>query len=312
MKIGIIGYGVVGETIAVTLNRKQPNWMIMVYDKFKTHNLWSVALEKLVMEADVTFLCLPTPIKNLETGEPNLTIVESVCQEIALIQNKNAQEKKYTKNIFVLKSTVPPGTTRKLSEKYLGKYIVFVPEFLTEKNRFNDIEDDNLIIGEDEKLGFIANHNDINIVLRALHVNTDRPRCTDLPCGRFVSFEEAELLKYMSNCFLALKVSFANDFYQICQKFKANYNTVKDLTVDASRSRINPSHLNVDPNKGLGYISSCFNKDVLAAIWFFKQQGIQPFTLQAAHDNMMFYRGMNEALQKWGKTLFNPEETKLK
>lgn len=304
-KIGIIGYGTVGETIAITLNRKQPDWKIMVYDKYKKHSIWSVNLDQLVQTADCIFICLPTAIKNLETGEPNISIIESSIKEIERAMAGVPWPGDY-KLPIVIKSTIPPGTCQKLSKQSNNLDIFFTPEFLTEKNRFNDIEDGLAIIGA----GPEATKDNLELIQGVLSVLHNKSGQNYLSCNiKQVSWEEAELVKYMHNSFLALKVAFAADFCKLAEKFNADYSKVKNLVVLGSRGRIADSHLNQPAVDGkYSYISSCFTKDILAAIYLFNNLDLTPFTIEAAHKNMMAYRGLAEALEKYGKTIYDPEE----
>jgi len=112
-KVGIVGNGFVGESQAYAFS---PIADIKIFDidpVRSTHTLLEV------LSQDFIFVCLPTPMK--ENGEQDISYIENFFKTIP---NQKA--------IFILKSTVLPGTTKKLQDKY-GVKIVFSPDFLTEK-----------------------------------------------------------------------------------------------------------------------------------------------------------------------------------
>jgi UDPglucose 6-dehydrogenase len=115
-KVGIIGFGFVGESQAFAF---APIADIKIFDIDPTKATHTIDE---VLSQDFIFVCIPTPMK--ENGEQDLSYIENFFRGIGL-HNTNA--------IFILKSTVLPGTTKRLSKEYPFN-IVFCPEFLTEKN----------------------------------------------------------------------------------------------------------------------------------------------------------------------------------
>ena len=135
--IGIVGYGFVGQAIAFGFS---PVVDVRVYDKDPLLSMNT--LEETINNSDIVFVCVPTPMK--PDSSIDLSIVESVFQNIAEV-NKNKE------NVIVLKSTVIPGTTESLSNKYSSLNIVFNPEFLTErKAKFDFLNQSRVILGGDE------------------------------------------------------------------------------------------------------------------------------------------------------------------
>ena len=120
MKIGIIGNGFVGSAIMHGFILHVDD--IMIYDKNpKRSTHW---MKELVYNSNVIFICVPTPM--FESGECDLSIVESVTKELS-------QYSSISKKVVVIKSTVVPGTTEALAEKYPEVNFVFNPEFFTER-----------------------------------------------------------------------------------------------------------------------------------------------------------------------------------
>jgi len=264
VKIGIIGNGFVGSAIVhgFVLHTKD----ILIHDKNSQKSLHS--LEELVLKTDLIFLCLPTPMH--ENGECNLQIIKSCLEEVRQT-NINCSNK-----IFVLKSTVVPGTTRDLSVLFPEFSFVFNPEFLTERRaKLDFINAPRVVLGGEEK---------------------DTKRIEELYRIRFpyvkiikTCFETAELIKYMANCFFATKISFMNEMKQIAIKIGADWNDAMNGFV--SDGRIGNSHLDVPGHDGqLGFGGKCFPKDINAIIKKSEQLGIDPKVLKAAWEKNLEVR----------------------
>ncbi len=247
-KIGIIGRGFVGSAVEFGFS---PNTgcdaEIRVYDKDPSKSLHS--LEETVNESDIIFLSVPTPSN--KDGSMNLDIVRQVLQDISDVN-------KVSDNIVLLRSTVIPGTTRKLNSEFKNVNLIFNPEFLTERSaKFDFINQPRFILGCGDEV-------------------MDRYRSeqvADLFRNRFgesipvieTNYETAELIKYMNNCYFATKVSFLNEMYQISEKSGVDW----DIALDgfARDGRIGHSHMNVPgPDGKFGFGGSCFPKDIQAMI----------------------------------------------
>ena len=112
-KVGVIGNGFVGEAISFAFSSVSDMY---VYD---TDPLKSLNELQSVHNCDFVFICVPTPM--FQDGSQDLSYVESTF------------EKATNKPVYILKSTVLPGTTEKLSKKYSNINIIFSPEFLSER-----------------------------------------------------------------------------------------------------------------------------------------------------------------------------------
>ena len=236
-KVGIIGNGYVGKAISFVFST-----ILDVYT-YDTDPLKTVDNLKSVHNCDFVFVCVPTPM--LKNGSQDLSYVES------------AFENSTNKPIYILKSTVLPGTTEMLINKHKNLKIIFSPEFLTEKNSIKDITNPSRII-----LGGENNLNNQVKKLFELRFESEKIFLTDS--------KTAELIKYMNNTFLATKVSIMNEYKLLCDKVGANWeDACKGFISD---KRIGESHLNVPGHDGkLGYGGTCFPKDVNALLFFSKK-----------------------------------------
>jgi UDPglucose 6-dehydrogenase len=247
--IGIVGYGMVGQAVAYGFS----NSKILIYDKYKE----SDPLETVVKNSDYIFICLPTPIKEDESGI-DLSIIDENIQKIVKYTDG-------TDKIVIIKSTVVPGTTERYIKKYTQTLFCFNPEFLTERAFLQDfINTDRIIIGADNSLVFRK----VSSVYQSIMPNT--PIFQTDPTS-------AEMVKYMANCMLATKVIFANEIYDICEKLNINYDEVKKMVV--ADKRIGESHLDVTSLRGFG--GKCFPKDLLALRALAKRLGVDTTILDA-------------------------------
>ncbi|MAG25110.1 hypothetical protein CMI47_05975 [Candidatus Pacearchaeota archaeon] len=274
-KIGIVGKGFVGTAVQFGFS---PNVGcdadIKIYDK--DPNKSTHTLDETVNESNFIFLSVPTPAN--DDGSMNTTMVEEVLSNISLV-NEREQE---SSPIILLRSTVVPGTTRRLQEKYPNLNIVFNPEFLTERSAlFDFINQTRFIIGGGDS--FMQQYN--------------AEKVADLFRDRFgesisiieTNYETAELIKYMTNTFFCTKISFLNEMYQIADKCGAIWeDAVEGFVRDG---RIGHSHLNVPGHDGkFGFGGSCFPKDIQAMIHFAETIGVESNVLSGAWDTNLNVR----------------------
>jgi len=250
MNIGIIGQGFVGNAIY----QKFKN-----YFDIKTYDLNSSkcnSSEEKVLKQDIVFICLPTPMN--KDGSCNIDLVEKTIIKL---------HKSLTCKIAVIKSTIPPGTTETLNKKYKELDIIFNPEFLTEANAVEDFNNQNRIILGGPRPGTTK--------LRGIYSKV-------FPKAKIIKTNStyAEMVKYLTNSFLATKVSFANEMYQICNAVGADYDKVIEYaTYD---ERLGYSHWSVPgPDGDFGYGGHCFPKDVRALIKVAENFEINPEILKS-------------------------------
>jgi nucleotide sugar dehydrogenase len=271
--IGVIGTGFVGTAVSTGLDQVlRKKVQILEYDKFKPSESLDVVLD----DSDILFVCLPTPM-NFDTGQCDLSIVRSVLSEI----NGYCAGKS-----IVLKSTVPPGTTKEISKQYPRHNFVFCPEFLTEKNFIKDfLEQDRIILGTtSDYVGFDNEVMDLFIDFIAV-----QKKSGILSQIHIVDSSVAEMVKYMGNCILASKVAFCNEMEEICKASDIDYSKVSELV--SLDKRIGSSHIKVPgPDGKHGFGGSCFSKDINALITFAKDRGVDPIMLETAWTKNLLVR----------------------
>lgn len=287
MNIGIIGTGYVGLTTAAMLSELGHNVICedCDYDKIVSLQMHRVSfyepglpelitknhpkrlsfttcMEDMVHNSDIIFLCVGTP--SLEDGSPDTTYLESAIDEMCLYIN--------TDKIIVAKSTVPIGTHSfiekviklKLKELNISAkiHVISNPEFLKEGTAVYDtFHPDRIIIGYKNVYA--------RDVMEELYKNIDTEKI-------YVDNSTAELIKYASNSFLALKISYINTLAQICDEIGAN---IKDIAYGIGTDhRISPHFFNA----GLGFGGSCFGKDISALKHICDKHEINSSILDAA------------------------------
>lgn len=220
----IIGYGMVGKATALSFG----------IQKYISRTDSNITLQEAV-NCDTIFLCLPTPTID---NKCDISLIEEYIQKLTIMGSKS---------LFVIRSTVMPGTARYLSYKYKVP-VVSNPEFLTESTWENDaLHPVMVVIGSDDQV--------YGDKLRALYE------------GRWKGIQiyqtdtiTAELIKYTMNTFFATKVVFANAIYDICQDMKANYETVKNVIQFHPWGSKN--HFNIWHKGGRGAAGKCLYKDL--------------------------------------------------
>lgn len=247
-KVGIIGNGFVGESTAFAFS---PTHEIRIYDK---NPLKSTHTKEEVMECDFVFVAVPTPMK--EDGSQDMSKV------IDVFENAN------TSPIYIIKSTVLPGTTRELTLKHRDLKIVFSPEFLTERTAKLDMMTQARVIlgGDNENVDKVEELFNQRFKNRNV-IKTDSTT--------------AEFVKYMNNTYFATKVSLMNEYYRMARIIGVNWTTA--LQGFVSDGRVADSHLDIPgPDGKLGFGGTCFPKDINALITMGKNVGANMNVLEAA------------------------------
>jgi UDPglucose 6-dehydrogenase len=291
MKIGIVGLGFVGLCFASVLASKGYKVIGIDSDKQKIRNIkigippfFEPKLEKFLRvslkknlsvstqissleSCDIVFLTVGTP--QSKSGRIDLSIVKSAIEEIGKILKKTKN-----KPCIVIKSTVVPGTTRNLilpilekeSSKKAGKGFGLItnPEFLREGMAIDDAMKPHLVVLGGIKDKFLKK---LEKFYRDFHSNV--PTIV-------TNYENAELIKYANNSFLATKISFINQIANICQAVPGT-NVEKVAEAIGYDPRIGKLFLNAGP----GYGGSCLPKDIKALTNFASSIGIKPTLLNA-------------------------------
>jgi UDPglucose 6-dehydrogenase len=217
---------------------------------------FTTKLDQAVQESDIVFIAVGTPPK--DNGSADLSHVLRASKSIADSMNGY--------KVIVNKSTVPVGTGRKVKQlirdslKSRGAAhefdIVSNPEFLREGSAVYDFSHpDRVVIGAESERAVIQ----MKEVYRVLYLNETPFIETNI--------ETAEMIKYASNAFLAMKVTYINEIANVCEKVGADVQQVaKAMGKDG---RISPKFLHAGP----GYGGSCFPKDTKALVEIAKEHG---------------------------------------
>lgn len=251
--IGIVGQGFVGNAIY----QKFKN-----YFEVKTYDLDESKCNSTLFEVancKTIFICLPTPKDT--NGSCNTDLVESTIKEITDYVSVET---------IVIKSTVSPGTTARINSLYPNVDIVFNPEFLSEANAIEDFNNQSRVILGGPRPGTTKLKTIYSKVFPKAHiVKTDSTH--------------AEMVKYFTNAFLATKVSFANEIYEICEGLKIDYDKVVEYaTLD---KRLGNTHWSVPgPDGDKGYGGHCLPKDLSALLFLADNLETTPNVLQSVQD----------------------------
>lgn len=254
ISIGVVGNGFVGSAIVKGFLQYND---VKVYDANESKA--SHSLEE-VIKQDVVFVCLPTPMFK-DTFECDTSyIINFFNKVITFTYNPNT--------VFVIKSTVPIGTTDYLCNKFNPLKIVHSPEFLTARTALIDFitPSRNIVGGKDE--------NDIETVKKLYEYRFPGVKCFTM------SSNESEFVKYFTNTFFATKVSFFNEMFLLVDKLGLSWNNILEGVM--SDGRIGISHYQVPGHDGdFGFGGTCFPKDINAFIKTFEKNEINPIVLKS-------------------------------
>tara|TARA_B100002019_G_scaffold290492_1_gene308304 strand:- start:10038 stop:10838 length:801 start_codon:yes stop_codon:yes gene_type:complete len=236
MKIGIIGLGAVG-----TANKNGFEHLgheVFVHDKMLNTSIQDV------FDAEIVFICVPTPRAN--DGSCDTSIIENIIRELNLYNYKG---------VVAIRSTVEPGFTNRIIQNYKNMNICFVPEFLRERCADDD---------------FINNHNllavgtnNVETYRKVIKAHGSLPKNTE-----HLTPTEAEILKYYNNLYAALRITFANVMFELCEKYNTDYTAIKDAYIKTGKA--NDMYLDVNNNlRGFG--GMCLPKDVSAINHLFEK-----------------------------------------
>ena len=217
-----------------------------------------------VLDSEIVYLCLPTP--QSADGHCDISIIEDVAAELL--------DDHGFKGIVAIKSTVTPGTTLKLQEKFMTEKVCHVPEFLRERAAIIDFTDnhDVCIIGTDSA----------EVFEKVKESHGDYPK-------KFIRLSptEAEISKYFNNVYNATLITFANAFYEVCQSTGADYTKIKNAMVQ--RDHIYNKYLDCNDNlRGFG--GMCLPKDTAAVSALVKDLGLPIELFQAVVDDNKKYK----------------------
>ena len=246
-KVGIIGNGFVGEAQAFAFS---PVADIKVYD---IDPLKANATLEEVYQCDFVFVAVPTPM--FMDGKQDVSYIKDVFS------------KAKPGPIYIIKSTILPGTTEKIQKRYPNLDIIFCPEFLTQRTaKLDMLTQARIIFGGDKMLTEKVEELFTERFMNRNIIHTDSTT--------------AELIKYMNNSFFATKVSIMNEYKRLSDALGANWDDA--LYGFASDCRIGDSHLHVPgPDGKAGYGGVCFPKDVNAIASLARNLDVPLHTVEA-------------------------------
>lgn len=246
MKIIIAGYGFVGKAVANAL--KAEHEVVIVDPQYTTNEVQHHP------DADGIIICVPTP--SLENGGCDYSIIAKVLDTVPIFMP------------ILIKSTVTPAVVNAFAEVYNEHSLTYSPEFLRANTADNDFINQSFVVigGEDPEFFW---QDLFSTVLDKCKIYF---KCSDI---------EASMVKYAVNSFLATKVAFFNNLYDLCQANGADYSIVRQLVTQDTR--IGSSHTLVPGVNGeRGFGGHCFPKDTEALLHYAKSIEVELDVLKSA------------------------------
>jgi UDPglucose 6-dehydrogenase len=249
-KIGIIGLGFVGNAIKSSI--KDDVWVII--DESKGYNS---TYKELADMTDSVFVCVPTA--QLSDGRCNTSILEQIID--------NLKEVNY-QGVIISKCTATPSVYKELNSKCPN--LVHAPEFLTAANANEDYVNG--------KFAVIGGNNSEYIKQAETVIRLTQPNLTKVA---HCNIDEASLVKYTINSFLATKVLFMNEIHELTKLSGMDYDKIAEIV--KLDTRIGTSHMQVPgPDGKFGFGGACFPKDTSALLKYAQDMGMTPKVLTAA------------------------------
>ncbi len=252
LKMGIVGHGFVGKATDFGFNK---NVTKLIIDPKYNNSIRDLV----VFKPEIIFVCVPTPM--LSNGFQDSSIVTEVISEITDL---------IPETLIVIKSTITPNVIDKL--KNLSSDIVYNPEFLREKHANFDFENTKILIlgGEKEDCKKVA-----SIYKNHSICKTQNFHIVDLTTASFI--------KYSINTFLATKVIYFNELFNLFSELETNDSWQKVIDIISHDERLGSSHMNVPGHDGKrGFGGACFPKDSIALIKFAQSMQIDLSVLKSA------------------------------
>jgi nucleotide sugar dehydrogenase len=250
MKLGIVGHGFVGSAVDQGFTKDIQKFVVD-----PKHNSTNTIEDLIKFRPDAVFVAVPTP--QMESGECNTEILETVMQQLNTSKGL----------LVIVKSTVPAYKLQSIQEQCVDIRIVYNPEFLTEKNYITDFVNPAMHV-------FGGMNADTDAVEKLYLEHSD---CKECPVYK-TDLITASMVKYCINSFLATKVTFMNEMYDVLKAARGtDWNTFSKII--QTDQRIGDTHMRVPGNDGQrGYAGSCFPKDTNALAWFAREILNTPFT----------------------------------
>ena len=215
-----------------------------------------------ILKSEISFICVGAPTRD-KSGKQDLTELSSILHNVASVIDRTDAY-----HLLVFRTTLLPGTTRNIIVQYLEKNssakkgknfdIIYNPEFLRQRTALHDfLNSDRVIIGVAN--GSVNHYSSLLEIYKPITPNII-----------IASYEAAELIKYASNCFLSLKISFFNEIGILCEKLG-----IDDKLVNFAVS-LDKRIGNYGTESGRPFGGSCLPKDTEAFAAFIKTNHINP------------------------------------
>ena len=236
LKIGIVGHGFVGKATDWGFSKNVEKFIVDPYLNTTIEDLKEFS-------PDLIFVCVPTPMA--EDGSQDSKIIENVIKELV---------KKCPEAIKIVKSTVIPSIIKKLES--FDEKLIYNPEFLREKYANEDfVNSEMIIIGGKEEAA-----------LKVSEAYKNHSKCKTKKYF-FTDLESASIIKYSINTFLASKVIFFNELFNVYKNLELKDSWEKITEIISNDKRIGDSHMSVPGHDGrMGFGGACFPKDSLALV----------------------------------------------
>lgn len=238
MRIGIVGFGVIGMATGSVF----PD--LVIFDPAK-----GFTDRQPLAECNVVFVCVPTPTRD---GEQDLSVLRGALDDIAPTLRHG--------QVVAIRSTVLPGTTRRLQDDYPALVMAANPEFLRSHRAMDDARRPyRIVIGAEhsQARGALVEAYHQSLVVDARH----RLLLTDSLT--------AELIKYGANCYLAMKISYFNEMYDVCRTLEGDFETLR--TALGLDPRIGAGEETFINPRSRGFDDECLPKDLEAFIGFLER-----------------------------------------
>jgi len=242
-QILIAGYGYVGKAVHKLFKN------VDVYDPYIT----GLDINIEMFDYEYCMVCASTPMN--EDGSCNFSAIEDIVSKVSA-------------EVFIIRSTMPPSALDKLRMEY-GAHVVFQPEYVASSSPYpapmDDIKKHPFIVLGGDKVSVKK----VRRLYETVYPPTTRILETDM--------QTASVIKYAENCFIATKVTFCNELYNICEATGVDYDVVKEGVFDLD-PRMNTWWTNIyKDNRGWG--GHCLPKDVRAIIEESMIEGYNPLFL---------------------------------
>lgn len=283
--INIIGYGFVGSAIGHLCKRN--NVLFNVCDVSNKKDSFQIKVDNVPelvkfseKENNINYYFIAVPTPSNEDYTANVSIVENVLDQL----NHNVTKDTYA----IIKSTLCPGSCQMFYEKYKNIKLILCPEFLRESTYKDDIYDAKFVLLglQKDKVYAQTSYNDVIILFRNLYCHN-----TDIPIY-VKSFDECEIFKYSLNVYLAVKVWYFNEIFEICDKVGVDYKSLKSLF--ALDERIGKYGIEVPgPDGKFGYGLSCLPKETKGMASLQDKLGIDNTVLKHIIERNNIFREKN-------------------